>query len=111
MTLDAEGKPVVTAKPTEHKCEKCGSPMGLRVGRRGPFLACTGYPKCKNALDVDAQGNLIRPLPTGISCDKCGAPMVIRRGQRGPFLACSDYPKCRNTRRLGGDPPASATPG
>ena len=55
MNLDAEGKPVLTAKPTEHNCEKCGKPMVLREGRRGPFLACTGYPKCKNAKDVDAR--------------------------------------------------------
>ena len=60
MNLDAEGKPVLTAKPTEHICEKCGKPMVLREGRRGPFLACTGYPKCKNAKDVDAEGN---PIP------------------------------------------------
>ena len=56
MNFDAEGKPVLSAKPTEHTCEKCGKPMVIREGRRGPFLACTGYPKCKNAKDVDADG-------------------------------------------------------
>ena len=38
---------------TEHTCEKCGKPMALRQGPRGPFLGCTGYPKCRNALPVD----------------------------------------------------------
>jgi len=100
MNLDAEGKPVVTAKPTEHTCEKCGSPMVIREGRRGPFLACTGYPKCKNALDVDAEGNPIRPVKTGIKCEKCGSEMIVKKGPRGPFLACSGYPKCRSYKTL-----------
>ena len=65
MNFDAEGKPVLSAKPTEHVCEKCGKPMVLREGPRGPFLACTGYPKCKNAKDVDAEGNPVKPIDTG----------------------------------------------
>ena len=89
MNFDAEGKPVLASKPTEHVCDKCGKPMVLREGPRGPFLACTGYPKCRNAKDVDAEGNPVKPIETGINCDKCGAPMVVRRGPRGPFLGCS----------------------
>ncbi len=65
---------------------------------RGPFLACTGYPKCRNAKDVDAQGNPAKPIETGLACEKCGGPMVVKRGPRGPFLGCSAYPKCRSTK-------------
>jgi DNA topoisomerase-1 len=100
MNFDAEGKPVVTAKPTEHTCERCGKPMVLREGRRGPFLACSGYPACQNAKDVDAAGNPIKPIDTGIQCEKCGSPMAVKRGPRGPFLGCSAYPKCRSTKPL-----------
>jgi DNA topoisomerase-1 len=100
MNLDAEGKPVLSARPTEHVCEKCGKPMVLREGRRGPFLACTGYPQCKNAKDVDAEGNPVQPIDPGIECEKCGAPMIVRRGPRGPFLGCSRYPKCRGTKQV-----------
>jgi DNA topoisomerase-1 len=100
MNLDAEGKPVPTARPTEHSCEKCGKPMVLREGRRGPFLACSGYPQCKNAKDVDAEGNPVQPIDTGIECEKCGAPMAVRRGPRGPFLGCSRFPKCRSTKQM-----------
>ncbi|HXG10392.1 MAG TPA: type I DNA topoisomerase [Gemmataceae bacterium] len=100
MNLDAEGKPMLSARPTEHVCDKCGRPMVLREGRRGPFLACTGYPECKNAKDVDAEGNPVEPIDTGIECEKCGAPMIVRRGPRGPFLGCSKYPKCRSTRQV-----------
>jgi DNA topoisomerase I len=101
MNFDAEGKPVLAAKPTEHTCEKCGKPMVIREGRRGPFLACTGYPKCKNALDVDKDGNPIKPVDLGINCEKCGAPMAIKKGFGGrPFLGCTRYPACRTTMKI-----------
>jgi DNA topoisomerase-1 len=100
LKIDAEGKPVQTAKPTEYSCEKCGKPMVLREGRRGPFLACTGYPKCKNAKDVDADGKPIEPKDLGLACEKCGSPMAVRKGPRGPFLGCTAYPKCRNYKAL-----------
>jgi len=100
MNLTDDGKPQVTAQPTAHKCEKCGSPMVIRQGRRGPFLACTGYPKCKNALDVDTNGNPVKPIDTGVVCDKCNKPMVVKKGPRGPFLSCSGYPSCRNAKPL-----------
>ena len=74
--------------------------MVLREGPRGPFLACTGYPKCKNAKDVDAEGNPVKPIDTGIKCEKCGSPMAVKRGPRGPFLGCSAYPKCRSTKPM-----------
>ncbi|MFO0876321.1 MAG: type I DNA topoisomerase [Gemmataceae bacterium] len=100
MKIDAEGKPIQTAKPTEYTCEKCGKAMVLREGRRGPFLACTGYPACKNAKDVDSQGKPVEPANLGISCEKCNSPMAVRRGPRGPFLGCTAYPKCRNYKQL-----------
>jgi DNA topoisomerase-1 len=98
MNFDADGKPVLAAKPTEHTCEKCGKPMVIREGRRGPFLACTGYPKCKNAKDVDADGNPVKPIDSGVACEKCGSPMTVKKGPRGPVLGCSAYPKCRSTK-------------
>jgi DNA topoisomerase-1 len=98
MNLDAQGNPVLASRPTEHKCDKCGSPMVLREGPRGPFLGCGAFPKCRNIVDVDAEGNPVKPIDTGISCEKCGRPMSVKRGQRGPFLGCSGYPSCRSTK-------------
>jgi DNA topoisomerase-1 len=74
--------------------------MVIRQGRRGPFLACTGYPKCKNAKDVDAQGNPVPEFDPGVTCEKCGSAMKVRKGPRGPFLGCSAYPKCKGTRPM-----------
>jgi DNA topoisomerase-1 len=93
-----DGKPVLSAVPIEHVCEKCGLPMVIRQGRRGPFLACTGYPKCKNAKDVDAQGNPVKPIVTGIVCEKCGSPMTVKRGMRGKFLRAIIQPAVRLSR-------------
>jgi DNA topoisomerase-1 len=51
-------------------------------------------------MDVDAEGNPIKPADIGISCEKCGSPMRIRKSFRGPFLSCSAYPKCRNAKSI-----------
>jgi DNA topoisomerase-1 len=74
--------------------------MVIRSGKRGRFLACTGFPKCKSTASVDDEGKVIVPKETGILCDKCNSPMVIKGSRRGPFLACTGFPKCRNAKPL-----------
>ena len=103
----------VRPQETDEVCEECGKPMLLRVGRRGPFLACSGYPDCKHTRPAPGSKQEERPKspppePTDEKCDKCGSPMVIRTGRRGRFLACSAFPKCRNTRPLPEDEAAAA---
>jgi DNA topoisomerase-1 len=73
----------------------------------GPFIACTGYPKCKFTRNYsrDEKGDIkieepAQEKPTDEVCDKCGSPMVQKTGRFGPFLACSSYPDCKNTRSL-----------
>jgi DNA topoisomerase-1 len=106
-------------EPTDRVCEKCGKPMVIKWGRYGRFLACTGYPECKNTQElasvlagaagasgaagansgaVSAEAPVI-PEDHG-TCEKCSSPMVLRRGRFGPFLACSAYPGCRNTKKI-----------
>jgi len=77
---------------TDEVCEKCGRPMVIRWGRGGKFMACTGFPACRNTKPLNAP----EPEKTGEVCDKCGSPMVVKTGKYGRFLACSNYPKCRN---------------
>jgi DNA topoisomerase-1 len=84
---------------TDEVCEKCGRPMVVRWGRNGKFLACSGYPECKNTKPLHKEEEE-PPQETGEVCELCGAPMVIKRGRYGPFLACSNYPKCKNTKPL-----------
>jgi len=83
---------------TDERCEKCSRPMVVRWGRFGRFLACSGFPECRNSKPLADEGEA--PQATDEKCDICGRPMVIRRGRYGPFLACSDYPTCRGTKRL-----------
>jgi len=90
-------------KPTDLVCEKCGSPMVIKWGRMGRFLACSGYPDCKNTKDFVEENGTIRvveDLPTEETCPTCGKPMVNKRGRFGRFLACSDYPTCKTTRPI-----------
>jgi DNA topoisomerase-1 len=102
IALKDMGKVKPEDVPTEMVCEKCGMPMVIRWGRHGRFLACSGFPKCKNAKPIngDKPEQAVEATPTEERCEKCDAPMVIRNGRFGKFLACSNYPQCKHTRSL-----------
>ena len=89
----------IVEEKTDEVCEKCGSPMIIKTGRYGKFLACSGYPECKNIKSLNGEG---KPEPeiTGEKCEKCGSPMVKKVGRYGPFLSCSAYPKCKNIKSI-----------
>ena len=78
--------------------------MVIKYGPYGKFLACSGYPDCKNTMQLDKNGNVIKkvekaePVQTDMICEKCGKPMVLRTGKYGSFYACTDYPKCKTTK-------------
>jgi DNA topoisomerase-1 len=72
---------------TDVICEKCGRHMVIKTGRYGKFLACPGYPECKNVKKY-VETN-------GAECPKCGGKVVIRHTKKGRiFYGCSNYPKC-----------------
>lgn len=73
---------------TDEVCEKCGRPMALKNGRFGEFLACTGYPECKNTKAI------VKKID--VKCPKCGiGDIVARKSRRGKlFYGCSEYPEC-----------------
>ena len=92
--------------PTDHKCEKCGSTMVIKWGRNGEFLACSGYPECKNTKEFTRKedGTIEIVVPKTIivdeKCETCGSAMVVKRGRFGEFLACSRYPECKTTKPI-----------
>lgn len=105
-------------EPTDRTCEKCGKPMVIKWGRYGRFMACSGYPDCKNTQEITtvvngnggkagaaAGGAVETPAIPEVhgTCEKCGSAMVLRKGRFGPFIACSAYPKCRNTKKIAMD--------
>jgi DNA topoisomerase-1 len=91
-------------KPTDIDCAKCGSPMVVKWGRSGEFLACSKYPECKSTANFtrDDEGNIeiAKEETTNEVCDECGRPMTVRFGRYGKFLGCSGYPECKTVRSL-----------
>jgi DNA topoisomerase I len=103
-------KDIMPEEKSNEICDKCGSEMIIKTGRYGKFLACSGFPECKNIKSMPGaegpraeQDNKLEELKEkykNISCDKCGAPMTLKTGRFGPFLACSAYPKCKNIKSI-----------
>lgn len=83
-------------------CELCGRNMVYRLGRYGRFLACPGYPECRNVKSVDKDGNVEETTlgESEVVCEKCGRKMVLKKGRYGNFLACPGYPECKNVRSI-----------
>jgi len=84
--------------PSDETCDTCGSPMVVKVGRFGVFLACSAYPECTNTRELEKTESDTDAEPE--ACENCGKPMVVKRGRFGQFLACSGYPDCKTTRKL-----------
>ena len=89
---------------TGESCELCGNPMVIKSGRYGRFMACKGYPECKNTKPVESpEEKAIRELVSedvDEFCDKCERPMAVKTGRNGRFLACTGYPECKNAKPL-----------
>ena len=123
--LEVAGKDIASIKgtsiPTDIVCDKCGKPMVVKFGRFGKFLACSGYPECKNTRELSSNtennitgaqnlsssggsendensSHIHQEEEPAILCEKCGKPMVLKSGRFGKFLACSGYPECKNTK-------------
>jgi len=87
---------------TEEKCEKCGKPMIVKWSKNGQFLACSGFPSCRNARPLgdgaEGESNTEGEQEDHGSCSECGSPLTLRTGRYGKFYACSAYPKCKFTK-------------
>ena len=77
---------------TDQVCEKCGKPMVIKYGRFGRFLACSGFPECKNAKPLPKEP----PKSTGLPCPECNQGELVERWtrRRRLFYGCSRYPEC-----------------
>ena len=111
--------------PLGESCPECGSPLVMRFGRFGPFVACTNYPECKYTRDVDKPESAKPAAGDGASaaaagdgtgpsaeapaeeippCEVCGRPMALKRSRFGIFYGCTGYPECTNIRKSGPKP-------
>ncbi|MFC5532443.1 type I DNA topoisomerase [Cohnella yongneupensis] len=75
-------------EPSDEICDKCGSPMVFKMGRFGKFLACSGFPECRNTKPI--------VKATGVHCPKCAEGHIVeRRSKKGRmFYGCDQYPAC-----------------
>jgi len=103
MVEVAQGE--ATTEATNELCPECRRPLVVKLGRRGKFIACTGFRDgCKYtrplAKDGDAAAAAAEPVFSEEKCEKCQAPMLIKDGRFGKYLACSAYPACKNIQPL-----------
>ena len=97
-------------KPTDEKCERCGSPLVLKWGKFGSFFACSAFDKKKkDSCNFTKENFAAKPQLENPDekedeyCESCGRVMVLRNGPFGPFMACPGYnedPPCKTVRRL-----------
>src|SRR5262249_53384328 len=77
-------------EPTDEICEKCGRNMVIKLGRFGRFLACPGFPECRNAKSIQVK--------IGVNCPQCGGDIVEKRTRsKRVFYGCAQYPTCEGT--------------
>lgn len=85
--------------PTDFTCERCKSPMIIKWGRNGEFIACKSYPDCRNTKNFTRKDDGTIEIAKEEECDricpKCGKPMQFRWGRFGKFVGCTGYPECR----------------
>ncbi|MFA5173365.1 MAG: type I DNA topoisomerase [Candidatus Paceibacterota bacterium] len=101
---EVEKKDIMPEEKTDEKCEKCGKAMVIKMGRFGKFMACSGFPECKNTKKVEGGGAIVgrfEPQKTGLPCPDCKVGEIVsRRVSKGRargkiFWGCSRYPECK----------------
>lgn len=92
----------VTHEALDENCPECQKPLSIRLGRRGRFVGCTGYPECKYTRSLDGEpGESNEPeVVEGRQCPECTSDLVIKTGRYGKFIGCSNYPKCKHMEPL-----------
>lgn len=92
----------VTSEILDEKCPKCQKQLSIRLGKRGRFIGCTGFPECDYTQDVkgqDAEKNEPEVIE-GRMCPACSNPLHIKNGKYGRFIGCSNYPQCKHMEPL-----------
>lgn len=89
----------VTQEKMNEKCPKCGKQLSIRLGKRGRFIGCTGYPDCDYTANLSGEENTVETVE-GRVCPDCQSPLLIRHGKYGKFIGCSGYPKCKHIEPL-----------
>lgn len=94
----------VTTETLDSPCPKCEKALVIRLGKRGRFIGCSGYPECDYTQDLNSQepGSPSQEpeIVPDRSCPECKSPLVIKAGRYGRFIGCSNYPTCKHIEPL-----------
>lgn len=90
----------VVQEEIDEKCPECQKVLAIRLGRRGRFIGCTGYPDCGYTRSMPSVDGEEEEAPTaevveGRNCPECQSDLLIRTGRYGKFIGCSGYPECK----------------
>lgn len=87
----------VTTEALDETCPKCGKPLAIRLGKRGRFIGCTGYPDCDYTNDLNSpSGDKVEPeVVPDRTCPECKGALHIKTGRYGRFIGCASYPDCK----------------
>jgi DNA topoisomerase-1 len=88
----------VTTEILDQECPKCQKPLSIRLGKRGRFIGCTGYPECDFTQDMGGQDAEKKETEVveGRVCPLCTHALHIKTGRYGRFIGCSNYPQCKH---------------
>jgi DNA topoisomerase-1 len=93
----------VTTESLDEACPKCSKPLAIKFGKRGRFIACTGYPECDYTRNMGESADAEPETPEvieGRTCPEDGGQLVIKKGPYGKFIGCANYPKCKHIEPL-----------
>lgn len=88
----------ITTETLDEACPKCSKPLSIRLGKRGRFIGCTGYPDCDYTKDLGNKSEESKTEPEIVperSCPQCEKPLHYKLGRYGKFIGCSGYPECK----------------
>jgi len=100
----------VTHEALDEKCPQCAKDLSIRLGKRGRFIGCTGYPECNYTRGLQEDKSAVVEPPQvveGRLCPKCNGGLVIKQGRYGKFIGCQQYPACKHIESL--DKPEETT--
>ena len=92
----------VTQEALDEACPKCGKTLSIRLGKRGRFIGCSGYPECDYTRNMEGEVTTVSEpeVVQGRLCPDCGHALHIKVGRYGKFIGCSNYPKCKHIEPL-----------
>lgn len=90
----------VTQEPIDELCPKCSKQLSIRLGKRGRFVGCSGYPECDYTRNLSDDNDSTPEIVEGRKCPECESDLLVRHGKYGKFIGCSGYPNCKHIEPL-----------